>query len=679
MTPSAAIRAPAPGEREIAEIALLGQPNVGKSTVFNILTGMRQHIGNWPGKTVSKKEGWINLEGRQQRLIDLPGTYSLTAGSEEEQIVREYLQHNQPQVVMFLADAVALERSLYLLSEVVALHKHVVVGLNRMDVAQNHGIQVDPQALAKELGLPVVPLVARDAQGITQLLATVEAVRLEPQRCQPHPPQVRPRGAAKLEFITQRIRPVCPANYNPQWVAQKLLEGDTQVLALTKQWFSPADWEVLDNELRQAEETVLDILGARCDWVQAVVQAAVERPRAGQASWTDRLDRVATHSVGGPVLLFALLAAVLGITFQIALPLQGWLEGAVVQPLAAASEALLSPAPSWFTGLIVDGVITGVGTVLTFLPILAIFFLLLGILEDSGYLARVALLLDRFMHAVGLHGKSALPLTLGLGCNVVSVLGTRIIETRRERLLTILLAPLVPCSARLAVLAVLTPIFFGNWALPVTLGLIGLNIAVLGGMGLLLHRTAFHGESSAFLMELPLYQRPHLRSTLYHVYAHLNEFVRKAGTIIVLAAAAIWALSSFPGPGIENSSLAMLGHWLEPLGGLMGLDWHLLVALLSSFVAKEVAISTLGIIYGLGEQAQGLSATLSSLVEPAAGLAFLTVSMLFIPCMATLAAIRQETQGWRWPMVSLVMHLGLSLLGGIAVYQGALLFGLGGG
>jgi ferrous iron transport protein B len=367
----------------------------------------------------------------------------------------------------------------------------------------------------------------------------------------------------------------------------------------------------------------------------------------------------------------------LGITFQIALPLQGWLESVIVQPVASTTEALLSPAPRWISGLMVDGLITGVGTVLTFLPILAIFFLLLGMLEDSGYLARVALLLDRFMHAVGLHGKSALPLTLGLGCNVVSVVGTRIIETRRERLLTILLAPLVPCSARLAVLAVLTPIFFQDWALLITLGLIALNLAVLGGLGLLLHRSAFRGESSAFLMELPLYQRPHLRTTLYHVYSHLREFIHKAGTVIVLAAVAIWALSSFPGPAIENSILAIIGRWLAPVGDLMGLDWQLIVALLSSFVAKEVAISTLGIIYGLGEQAQGLAATLSSLVEPAAGLAFLTVCMLFIPCMATLAAIRQETGGWRWPMVSLALHLGVSLLGGILIYQGALFLGLG--
>lgn len=679
MAVSEPARSGAAEEPATAEIALLGQPNVGKSTVFNTLTGLRQHIGNWPGKTVGRKEGWIELEGRQQRLVDLPGTYSLTAGSEEERIVRDYLQHQQPEVVVFLADAVALERSLYLLSEVLALHKRVVVGLNRMDVARRHGIHVDPQALAQALGLPVVTLIARDATGITELLASVEALRREPQRCQPSPPQVRARSAAALERIAERIRPAAPAPYDPRWLAQKLLEGDPQVRDWAEEWLSPAEWEALDHELHHHEEAVLDILGARCDWVQSVVQAAVERPRAGQASWTDRLDRVATHSVGGPALLLALLAGVLGLTFQIALPLQGWLDATVVQPTAAGVEALLAPAPGWLSGLVVDGLITGVGTVLTFLPILAIFFTLMGLLEDSGYLARVALLLDRFMHAVGLHGKSALPLTLGLGCNVVSVVGTRIIESRRERLLTILLAPLVPCSARLAVLAVLAPIFFGDWALPVTLGLIGLNLAVLGGLGLLLHRTAFRGESSAFLMELPLYQRPHLRTTMYHVYAHLKEFVRKAGTVIVVAAAAIWALSAFPGPGIENSALAQLGHGLAPLGDLMGLDWRLIAALLSSFVAKEVAISTLGILYGLGEEAQGLAATLPSVVDPASGLAFLAVTMLFIPCMATVAAIRQETGGWRWPAVSVALLLGVSVLSGIAVYQGALLLGLGGG
>ncbi|MFW6380230.1 MAG: ferrous iron transport protein B [Halorhodospira sp.] len=654
---------------EPAEIALLGQPNVGKSTIFNTLTGLRQHLGNWPGKTVERKEGWVEIEGRPQKLVDLPGTYSLTAGSEEERIVREYLLSRQPGVVIFLADAVALERSLYLLSEVLALHPRVVVGLNRMDVAQRHGIQVDPQALSAALGVPVVPLVARNAEGIAELLTSVDRVHRDPQRCRPQPPQVRARSAEAVARVAERIQPVAPPPYKPSWLAQKLLEGDPQVRTWAETWLSPQAWQALEQELYQHEEVVLDILGARCDWVQSLVQAAVHRARAGQASWTDRIDRVATHSVGGPMLLFGLLALILGLTFQLALPLQEWLDEAVVQPAAAGAEALLSTSPAWLSGLVVDGLIMWVGTVLTFLPILAIFFTLMGVLEDSGYLARVALLLDRFMHTVGLHGKRALPLTLGLGCNVVSVVGTRIIESRRERLLTIMLAPLVPCSARLAILAMLAPIFFGDWALPVTLGLIGLNLLVLGALGLLLHRTLFRGESSTFLMELPLYQLPQLRTTAYHVYTQLKEFVRKAGTVIVIAATVIWALSTFPGPGIEGSALAQIGQWMAPVGDLMGLDWRLIAALLSSFVAKEVAISTLGILYGLGEEAQGLAQALPAMVAPASGLAFLVVAMLFIPCMATVAAIRQETGGWRWPAISVTLLLTVSGIAGILVYQ----------
>jgi ferrous iron transport protein B len=282
------------------------------------------------------------------------------------------------------------------------------------------------------------------------------------------------------------------------------------------------------------------------------------------------------------------------------------------------------------------------------------------------------------MHALGLHGKSFLPLFLGFGCNVPAVLGARLIESARGRLLTILLAPLVPCSARLTVLAFLTPVFFGRQAFAFALGLVALNLLVLALVGMLLDRTLFRGQRAAFIMELPLYHAPNARSIGLFVWHNTAAFLRRAASLILLVAVVVWALAHFPGTGIEASYLARVGQWLAPLGQLMGMDWRLLVALLTSFIAKENAIATLGILYGSAESETGLAATLAAAVSPAAGLAFLTVTMLFIPCVATVAVMREETRSWRWTLFSVTLLLAIALAAGIAIYQGARWLGIGG-
>jgi ferrous iron transport protein B len=317
---------------------------------------------------------------------------------------------------------------------------------------------------------------------------------------------------------------------------------------------------------------------------------------------------------------------------------------------------------------VVDGAIGGVGLVVTFLPILAIFFALLALLEDVGYMARAAYVMDRFMHLMGLHGKSFMPLFLGFGCNVPAVVGSRIIDSRRARLLTILLAPLVPCAARMTVVVFIAPIFFGGAAALVAWGLLTLNLVVLGVVGLLINRWVLKGERAAFIMELPLYHRPNLRTIALQVWHNGAEFLKKAGTLILVMSVAVWALSTLPHGQIETSYLARAGRVLEPLGALMGLDWRMLVALLTSFVAKENAIATLGILLGSAEGA-GLDLALAGALTAPAALAFLVVEMLFIPCAATVGAIRQETRSWRWTALSLGLLLLLSVAGGIAVYQ----------
>jgi ferrous iron transport protein B len=665
-------------QRTVTVVALAGQPNVGKTTIFNLLTGLSQHVGNWPGKTVERKEGALARDGAQLRVVDLPGTYSLSANSEEERIARDFIIKERPDVVVMVANAAALERNLYLLAELLILPVPVVLGLNMMDVARNEGIGIEPHVLAAALGLPVVPLVASRNQGVTELITAAATLARTPDVFRPVRPEIAPPHRDVLAQVRMLLGTHVPPPYDADWVALKLLEGDDEITQLARTWLPVAAWQSVTALLAQHEDAVLDIAGGRYDWIGRMVRAAVTQPRLGQISFTDRLDRIAVHPLWGLLLLFVVFGLTFWITFALAAPVQEWLETGVISPLQRWVAAGLADVPPWFTRLLAEGVLGGAGIVVTFVPILAVFFAVLAVLEDTGYLARAAYIMDRFMHALGLHGKSFLPLFLGFGCNVPAVIGARVIESPSGRLLTILLAPLVPCSARLVVLAFLTPVFFGHRAFAFALGLVAFNLLVLALIGVLLNRTMFRGQHAAFIMELPLYHWPGARTVGLFVWHNTWAFLRRAGTIILLVAVMVWALASFPGATIETSYLGRFGQWLAPVGKIMGMDWRLLVALLSSFIAKENAIATLGILYAPDESGRALVATLAALVPPASGLAFLTVTMLFIPCVATVAVIRQETHSWRWTLFSVLLMLAIAIAAGVAVFQGARWLGVGG-
>jgi ferrous iron transport protein B len=664
------------GERVIT-VALAGQPNVGKSTVFNMLTGLSQHVGNWPGKTIEQKTGTYQYNGTSVQLVDLPGTYSLTANSPEEQIARDFIIREHPDVVIAIVNAATLERSLYLLAELVWLPVPIVLGLNMVDVAEREGYRVESHVLEAALGLPVVPIIATRNQGMRELVEAVDELVRDPLRYSPRRPEIREDHRAVLAEIESLIAGSVPSPYPTDWVALKLLEGDTEITEKIKTQLSPERWEQVHSILKQHEDAILSVAGGRYEWIARMMRAAVEQPRVGQVTLTDRLDRVATHPFLGLLVLVGILGLVFWLTYTIASPLQGWLDTYVLHGGAELVRRVLVGAPYWLTGLLADGVITGAGTVITFLPILIIFFAILGLLEDVGYMARAAYVMDRFMHALGLHGKSFLPLFLGFGCNVPAVAGARIIDSRRARILTIQLAPLVPCTARMAVVAFLTPAFFGRGAALVAWGLVLLNLVVLALVGTVANHLVLRGTQAAFIMELPLYHIPNGRTIGMFVWGNTTAFLRKAGSIILVVSVIVWALSTFPGPGIENSVIGRLGLLLEPVGRLMGLNWQPMVALATSFVAKENAIATLGVLYGGGEGGTGLAETMAATISPAAALAFLAVTMLFIPCVATLATIRQETGSWRWALFNVGLLLVISFGVGILIYQGATLIGWG--
>jgi len=663
-------------ERTIV-VGLAGQPNVGKSTVFNLLTGLSQHVGNWPGKTVERKEGTLSRNGTRLRVVDLPGTYSLTANSEEERIARDFIVHEAPDVIVMIADASALERNLYLLAELLVLPAPVVLGLNMIDVAEGQGINIEPHVLEAALGLPVIPLVASKNQGISELIATAENLARQPESFQP----TRPAIAEPHRNVQAQVRTLLtghvPAPYREDWIALKLLEGDMEVTGKAESWLPENNWSSIAALLKEHEDAVLDIASGRYDWIARMVRAAVIHPGLGQISLTDRLDRIAVHPLWGLLLLLAMFALVFWLTFTAAVPIQHWLDVVVIGQLQDWLAVTLASAPPWLADLLVHGVLGGVGIVVTFVPILVVFFTMIAFLEDTGYLTRAAYVMDRFMHFLGLHGKSFLPLFLGFGCNVPAVMGTRVIGSQSGRLLTILLAPLVPCSARLLILALLTPVFFGNQAAMVSWGLVSLNILVLAIVGIALNHTVFRGQHAAFIMELPIYHLPSLRSIGHFVWNNTWAFLRKAGTIILLVSIVVWALSSFPGGDVEQSYLARFGLSLTPIGQLMGMDWRMIVALLSSFIAKENAIATLGILYGAGEDGQGFAETMVAVVSPATALSFLAVTMLFIPCVATVAVMHQETRSWRWTLFGVLLLLVIALSAGVILYQGAKWLGIG--
>jgi len=668
---------PAEGQssRKTLTVALAGAPNVGKSTIFNLLTGLSQHVGNWPGKTVEVKTGVHHRGDVELEIVDLPGTYSLTANSPEEQVARDYIIERRPDVVVVALNAANLERTLYLVAEALELPSPVVVAINMVDVAGAEGTRVEPGVLQAVLGVPVVPMVASRGEGVRELVEAAVRLARGTSSYTPKRPEPGPGLGALVGRVEELLGAEAPPSYPRRWLALKLLEGDRDIVELVRASLPGDRWEQLNTLLRENEDAVVSIAGARYAWIERMVRAAVVAPRHGVISITDRLDRAATHSLLGPAILLGFLGILFWLVYRIGGPVKDLLDGAMGGGSDLLRQSLVG-APPWVAGLLVDGMLAGVGTVLTLLPILVIFFLGMALLEDVGYMARAAFVADRFMHLMGLHGKSFLPLFLGFGCNVPAVLGTRVIDSHRARLLTILLAPLVPCSARMVVLVLVAGAIFGDAAPLVTWGLVAVSLTLLALSGALLDRTLFRGERPAFIMELPLYHLPNWRTIALDVWQHTRSFVVRAGTIILVVSVLVWVLADLPSGNIEESYLAQVGRLLEPLGGLMGLDWRMMVAVLTSFLAKENVLATMAVL-AAGGQEGSLAVALPGMLTPAAALAFLVLQVTFIPCVATVGAIQQETRSWRWTAFAVLYLLALSLAMGIATYQGARLLGWG--
>lgn len=654
-------------------VALAGQPNVGKSTVFNVLTGLSQHVGNWPGKPIERKEGSHLSADTEIKIIDLPGTYSLSTFSEEERVVRDFIIHEKPDIIVLLVNAAALERSLYLLSELLLLGRPIVVAVNMLDIASNQGIQIDVEALRDSLGLPVVPMVATKNRGIRELVSEVLRLAEKADDYNPRLPDVASDHRAIYGRLLDLVRGYIPLPYTEAWVTTKLMEGDPEMARLVQDSVPGNAWNEIQSLLVKHEDGLRAVVGGRYDWIETVTRAAISRFKRGQVLMTDRIDHVLTGPVIGIPVLLGILALIFLITFEFGFPLQELLASGTGF-LGRWLDGALSGGPWWIRGLVVNGVIGGVGSILTFVPILAIFFAAMATLESVGYMARAAFVMDRFMHILGLHGKSFLPMCLGFGCNVPSIIGARTVESKKARLMTIFLTPFVPCTGRLAGLTFIAGAIFGEKALIVTCSLVIVNILALGAAGTVISKIFFKGESVPFIMELPLYHKPDFRIIAQVTWTRTAAFIKKAGTIILGFSVVLWLFSNFPGGRVEQSFLGLLGKFIEPIGRPLGLDWKMLVALLASIFAKENSVATLGVLYNVGEQ--GLLHVLPASINHASALAFLVVLMLLIPCLPTITVMKQEMGGWRWLVASLLFMLILSYGLGIFAYRAALFIGL---
>ncbi|MHC1579817.1 MAG: ferrous iron transport protein B [Candidatus Alkanophagales archaeon] len=672
--------------REIL-VALAGNPNVGKSTLFNLLTGLRQHVGNWPGKTVERREGVCKHEGRTLRIIDLPGTYSLTAYSEEELIARDFIVKDRPDVVIDVVDASNLERNLYLTLQLLELTDRVVVALNMMDVAASKGVEIDVRRLSEILGVPVVPIVADRGLGVDALLRAAVAVAEGATKTRPYKTDFGThieRQIGELETLLagegeEGLRLESELEYPRRWFAIKLLENDPVVVAAARR-LSVGD-ELLRRleELRSAEihhNFEIELVDKRYEQISRIVKEVLRRREGAPGrELTDKIDRIVTHGIWGLPILFGIYGFVFWATFFLSRPLVDALEAAFTR-LGTLIAAEAADAPAWLVGMLVDGVIGGVGTVLSFLPVIAIFFLLYAVLEDWGYMARAAFVMDKFMHAVGLHGRAFLCLLCGFGCNVPAIMAARTLADSREKLITILINPLVPCSVRLGVLAFITSVFFsGALATAVVLSLVALSLLLVAVSALLLRRLLLRGEHPPFIMEMPPYRTPTVRNVLLYAWERIKAFVVRAGTLIVVVSVVMWWLTSTApgdafgvgGAPLEESYAARIGMLFEPLGRLCGFDWRVVVALMFGFLAKELSVATLGVLYGGGEEALG--AVLPSAWSPLLAYTFLAVHMIYVPCVATVATMRKETNSWRWTLLGVVYSLALAFLVGVLIYN----------
>ncbi|SFL47250.1 ferrous iron transport protein B [Methanobrevibacter olleyae] len=667
------------------KIGLAGNPNVGKTTLFNTLTGLNQHVGNWPGKTVAQAKGHYKHSDNEVEVIDLPGNYALSAHSIEEIVSRDFIVDEDSDVIVNIIDAANIERNLYLTVQMMELGANLVIALNMNKYAQDKGYTIDATKLSELLGVPVVEIEANSDIGKEELLKTIEQAALNPVD-----------SSKKLVYHSElkehltELQAVIEEDKNlldvpSSWTAIKLLENDEIVEEKIE---GSSKRNNIVNESQKVKDHLKGIFGegseevianARYAFIEGLLKESLTKPASAKATMSEKIDRILTNRILGLPIFVIIMYLMFDIVANQVGPLQDFVAGLFEMIgewiIATLGETMLS-------SFLVDGLIGGVGGVLEFVPQIMMLFLIISFLEDCGYLARAAFVIDRIMHKfVGLHGKAFIPMLLGFGCGIPGIMATRAMENEKDRLITMMIIPFMSCSARLPVYVMLVGVFFSaNQGLVITsLYWIGILVAMI--VAFILRKTVFKEMEAPFVMELPDYKLPTIRGILMHTLEKSWGFIKKAGTIILLAAIVIWILSYFPAGveyGSEQSLIGSVGKVAAPVFAPLGFgEWQPAVALVFGLVAKEVVVSTFSSLFGVAEEGAGIAAAMQGIFTPLTAFVFMVFVLLYIPCFAAIGAIKEETGGYKYPLMMCGVTLVTAYIVSFFIYMVGLALGFG--
>lgn len=689
-------------EENTINVALLGNPNCGKTSLFNIASGGHERVGNYSGVTVDAKEGQFHYKGYRIKVVDLPGTYSLSAYSPEELYVRRYLKDEIPDVIVNVIDGSNLTRNLYLTTELIDMDRSMVVALNMYDELKASGAKFDYDKLGKMIGVPIIPTVSRTGEGVNNLFDTIIGVYEDNQEVVRH---VHVNLGSEIEEAIMHIKNEIKLSSNnvmlqfsPRYLAIKFLEGDKEVEQMLSEMPNYTQISMLRNkwvahiEKVKQEDIASSIASEKYGFIAgALKETYIEGENKNSDKRNDAIDKVVTNKILGFPIFLMLMFIMFWATFEIGAYPQDWISNGV-DWLSGLIQEHMTPGP--LKDLIIDGVIGGVGGVIVFLPQILILYFFISFMEDSGYMARAAFIMDKIMHKMGLHGKSFIPLVMGFGCNVPAIMSTRIIESKSSRLITMLVNPFMSCSARLPIYVLLVSAFFPDNAALVFMGLYLLGMIVAVVTARLLRKTYFKKDETPFVMELPPYRLPTMRSALHHMWEKAEQYLRKMGTIILVGSMAVWALNYFPRnmeksneqmtseeivEQQENSYLAQIGKFVTPVMEPLGFHWKATIAIISGATAKEIVVSTLGVLYNNAD-AEDTNELEVKLKQPdrltgipdfnsLSAMAFMAFVLLYFPCIATIAAIVRESGSWKYGAFTVVYNTAVAWLIAMLIYQ----------
>ncbi len=669
-------------------IGLAGQPNTGKSTLFNRLTGARQHVGNWPGKTIEQKQGSFLHNGKSFKLIDLPGTYSLSSNSTEELITRNHIVSADTDALIVLIDASQLQRSMYLLSEIVGIDIPVIVACTMVDIAESQGKSLDTGMIEKVLGVPVVPINATKNQGIDNLKKRIAPLADKQAILSTNALEECYRNALGPGF--EKLLAMLPeqgiGRYNKVWLATRLIERDEQVTASVKPILDSTQRNELEGLLQQLDNGALQIADARYQWIKSVLEGAVSGGLEKTMKFQGRFDRIATHWFFGKILAFFLVVLGFAFSFILIMPVMFAFD-AIFHPLKASLNKTFetSEMPIWLASFITDAIAPGVYITLLMVVFIVAVIFVFGLMEDIGLVARIAFVYNNLMERLGLNGKSVLPFISGFGCNIASVAGSRVIDSDEQRRTTIVTSLAIPCPGLWGVVALVSAIFFGSQAFWVVLSLFAATAVHIAFTAWLFRdKGTEKKDMPGLIMELPPYHKPNWHTVFRYVWSKVRSVSVRAGTAIFVAILLIWALTFTEQGDITQSALYSFGKFFEPVSMLAGLDWRLLLSFLISAFAKEAALGAIAIFFGLSDlgtsfggaivspvlyNSTELATIMGATISKASALAFIYAFYFNLPCMATIATIRSETNSTRFSLLVAGYYMGLALLIGAVAYR----------